>query len=62
MQNRTKRMLEIWEEEGGVIRKFDSLSMHLTDDYYKGCYEKLHVFRCQRYSSSFLLVSDTSTK
>jgi hypothetical protein len=44
-ENRTKQMFDLWVMEGGLLRSFESFSELITDNYYKGCYDKLNVFR-----------------
>jgi alpha-N-acetylglucosamine transferase len=51
-------MFEMWQAEGGILRNFDSLSQHLVDDYYKGCYEKLYVFKLVEYTRVIIMDSD----
>ena len=56
--NRSRLMFESWQKEGGILRRFDSLAEHLTDDYYRGCYEKLNVFRMTEYDRVIVMDSD----
>jgi lipopolysaccharide biosynthesis glycosyltransferase len=56
--NRTKEMFDIWQREGGILRNFASLSQHLTDNYYKGCYERLYVFQLTEYDRVVIMDAD----
>ena len=56
--NRSKLMFESWQREGGILRRFESLSGHVTDDYYRGCYEKLNVFKMTEYDRVIVMDSD----
>ena len=56
--NRSRLMFEAWQREGGIFRRFDSPSEQLTDDYYRGCYQKLNVFRMTEYDRVIVMDSD----
>ena len=53
-----KDMLEMWKQEGGILRNFSTLSSHLHDSYYQGCYEKLYVFRLKEYARVIIMDAD----
>ena len=58
VSNHTKSMFDMWQQEGGVLRNFGSLSSHLHDNYYKGCYEKLYVFLLKEYTRVIIMDAD----
>jgi hypothetical protein len=53
-------MLDTWVAEGGLVQTFESLSDQVLDIYYKGCYEKLHVFRYLHLTSPYYAVLDST--
>ena len=51
-------LFEDWKTEGGILRTFPSLENHLTDGYYRGCFEKFYVFLLTEFDRVMLMDAD----